>query len=527
MKTAATAALGQSPQQMQEFLHTGRYAAARTDNRVKILSLVSAGGASVKETGQKALETDTPDALNAFLKRGQHEARATDERVVTMSLLSSPASGEEVKAAARIALAGPPALVHDFVQYGRHSAQVKDDQTAAHRQQIQGLIAEASSVAADAQKNAWKAAQSAATANNEAGAAQEAAANAQKSADAAAGYAQDAKNSAAAAQASANKATASATAARSAAAVADSDAFDAAASARRAESSYAWARSSAFVAYQAADDAYKSSVAAGQDAEAADKAKWHAFGSFVEKYRKEGLQRQAEEEERIRQDKEKKSNPRLVCVPSSTSRLPGPSCIEVSDNGVTPMYPYFVPIFTAAVGIDDLKDCAAKKTPEACAWAAAAIVPLPGAKLGVVAGKFAAKGDDIGKVFTGVESLALAARGARPQAVWINPRNGDDALLKIRRRHREGGDLQKNDPDAGVFEGKYVKGDAGVSAAINKTIAEGTVSKNTGDRPGIVYELDHHKPLGRMGKKEGRRPATAIRVVLDPETNYVITAHPI
>ncbi|MFD6888106.1 ALF repeat-containing protein [Streptomyces sp. NPDC059957] len=526
VRAAATTALGQSAPQMREFLYTGRYAAARTDNRVKVLALISAGGDSVKAAGRKALETDTPDSLNAFLKRGQHEARTTDERAWTLSLLNDPNAGSEVKAAARVALSGPPALVREFVQYGYHSAQVKDEQTAAHRHQIAGLIAEASSVAALARQNAWKAAAYSATANAEEGAARESAASAQKSADTAAGFAQDAKNSATAAQSSADKATAAASTARSAAAAAERDAAAAEDSARRAELSYAFARGSAAMANQAADDAHQAAVAAGKDAEAAEQAKWHAFGSFVEKYRQEGVQRQAEEEEKRREEKANKS--KLIC-PMAGDRY-GTACFVDDGESLThatePLYPFF----SAAVGIDDLKECAEKKTAGSCAWAAAAIVPIPAAKLGKAAGLAAANSDNIGKLFNGVEGLALTAKAARPKILWKS--DDWDGFAHVKDGHRTGGAAQKADPRKGVFEGKVVKGDEGLMKALQRTVDEGkgpspNIDKHGNVRPGDVYELEFHKKIGKMGVDQNYRDATAIKVIVDKATGLLVSAHPI
>ncbi|MER6392763.1 ALF repeat-containing protein [Streptomyces sp. NPDC001523] len=207
---------------MREFLFTGQYTAARTDNRVKVFSLISVGGTSVKETGEKALATGTSEALNAFLKRGQHEARATDERVLTVSMLTSPNTGDEVKAAARIALAGPLASARfravrpsECPRQGRRDC---GPPAADHNTHRPSLICRRRRVEERVEGGAVR--------------------------------------------------------------------------------------------------------SAGKDANAAQQAKWHAFGTFAAKYRQEGLQRQAEEEERIREEKEKEKllafGPRMSqCGPSS------------------------------------------------------------------------------------------------------------------------------------------------------------------------------------------------------------------
>ncbi|MFG3002292.1 hypothetical protein [Streptomyces sp. NPDC048340] len=186
-------------------------------------------------------------------------------------------------------------------------------------------------------------------------------------------------------------------------------------------------------------------------------------------------------------------------------------------------------------GIRDGIDCYNTLNIKTCAMAAVAFAPLPVGKAAGFFGKALRAGllaSDRGAVaFTWgsnpVEWLALSARSARPRAVWINPKNGDDAVKKLNSRHRSGGAENRLDPDAGVFEGKYVKGDNRLMAAIQKTIDEGKASPNTGGRPGVVYELDHRKDLGRMGVRHGNRTATGIRVVLDEVTGFVVTAHPI
>ncbi|MFE5798094.1 ALF repeat-containing protein [Streptomyces sp. NPDC056503] len=524
VRTAAAAALEQqSPERIREFLSTGRHTAGRTENRIQVLALVSAGDKSVQELGRKALETDTPDALNAFLKRGQYEARHTDERAFALSLLSTPETGDEVRSAARIALAGPPALLHDFMRSGRHRAQVKDEQTAAHRHQIAGLISEASSVAALARQNSWKAAAYAATASAQEGEARLAAASAEASAQTAAGYAEDAKKSATAAQRSADQAAASASTARSAAASAARDAAAAEDSARRAALSYDLARGSAAMAHQAADDARQAAIAAGKDADAAEQAKWHAFGSFVEKYRQEGIQRQAEEEERLRQEKTAKG--KLIC-PMAGDRY-GTACFvddgETLTHTLEPLYPFF----SAVVGLDDLKECAESKTFESCAWAAAAIVPIPVGKLGTVAARLGTKGDDLGKLFNNVEVLAFTAKAGRPKVLFKT--DAYDGFQHVKNAHRSGG--SENTAIKGVFEGKIVKGDEGLMKAIQRTVNEGRGPlPNIRDgvvEPGDVYELEFYKKVGKMGAKQGYREATAIKVLLDSETGMLVTAHPI
>ncbi|MCX5129479.1 hypothetical protein [Streptomyces sp. NBC_00347] len=313
VRTAATAALTKTSDQVTAFLRSGQYEAARTENRVKILQIMSVGGTAVDEAGKKALETDTAESLLGFLNRGQYEAQAADDRVTATSRLST--GGAETKAEARVALAGPLALVHDFVQQGQFTAKYKDDLADTHNRQIERLIADASGIASTAKANAWKAAQFAAVANKEEAAAKDAEKRAAESAADADTYAAAAKKSADAAASSATKAEASADTARGAAEKAAQDAIDAEVSAQLALSSYSWARGSAVMANQSADDAYDAAISAGKEAKAAEDAKWSAFNSYTALYRREYEARLSAEEQRLRSQAKKIKEERSTSAP--------------------------------------------------------------------------------------------------------------------------------------------------------------------------------------------------------------------
>ncbi|MFI1159522.1 ALF repeat-containing protein [Streptomyces sioyaensis] len=91
---------------------------------------------------------------------GQYAALNSDEQVIASTLVNN--GGPEMKAAAKIALAGSADEVHEFVQVGQYMADRKDKLASTHIAQMQRLIAEASGVAAKARHNSWKAAEAAA-----------------------------------------------------------------------------------------------------------------------------------------------------------------------------------------------------------------------------------------------------------------------------------------------------------------------------------------------------------------------------
>ncbi|MEV6954623.1 ALF repeat-containing protein [Streptomyces sp. NPDC051183] len=93
---------------------------------------------------------------------GQYSARNSDEQVIASLLVNT--GGPEVKAAAKIALAGPADQLHDFIAVGQFMADRKDKLAEHHKNQVDRLIAEASGIAAKANKNRWRAAEAAAKA---------------------------------------------------------------------------------------------------------------------------------------------------------------------------------------------------------------------------------------------------------------------------------------------------------------------------------------------------------------------------
>ncbi|MGW3227196.1 polymorphic toxin-type HINT domain-containing protein [Kitasatospora sp. NPDC001095] len=281
VRTAAAQALKGDAEQIRAFLTTGRHEAAATDDRVRAAQVMSTGGPSVQEAATKALRAGSTTAVAAFLQTGQHTARQIDERVQAGQLLAS--GGPEVQAQAKTALAGTPALVHEFLLSGQYMADRKDQLAATHAAQMRNLIAGASQTAAKAQQNAWEATEAAAVANDASAAADEARRQARTSADQAAGFATAAGQSAQEAEASATRAAAASATARKASQAAAKDAGKAMYSAARARASAENARGSAAQARSAAAQAHASAVAAGKDAGAAQQAADEAWEIVAEK----------------------------------------------------------------------------------------------------------------------------------------------------------------------------------------------------------------------------------------------------
>jgi hypothetical protein len=256
-------------------------------------------GPGVKEAGQAALDSGSTDRMREFLTTGHFTARTNDERVRAVQLMES--GGPELSAAAEVALAGPPDVLHAFIQVGQYSALRADRLTATHVARVQGLIAGAARVAWTAQENAALAQKVAAEARKASEKAAEYAQQAKDSATQAGVYADQARDSAEAAEKSAAEAAASARTARAAEADAHAAARSAANSAARATASAAAAQGSAGAAWQAAGEARASANAAGKSAEEAQKAFTEAIVATAIKIWEEAEAKRKDEE--FRKDK--------------------------------------------------------------------------------------------------------------------------------------------------------------------------------------------------------------------------------
>ncbi|WP_433858677.1 hypothetical protein [Streptomyces kronopolitis] len=295
MRKAALVALSGSPDDIKEFLTTGQHTAQADDYRVEILRLMKDGGPSVNERGSAAIDAGTVDRLREFLDVGQYAAREVDDRAETLRIMHQ--GGARVKAAAEVALAGPPSMLRDFVGVAHLKAAKQDFDAAVHVAEVNRLVANAQRSAATAKKNAAQAAEAEARARHAADEANKYAKQARDSATEAQGHADDAKKSAHDADVSAESAADSARQAKQAAASAGRAAVAATASANQASSSAAQARTYADLAYASAESARKSARDANKDAAEAAKAATEAVEIAAEKWRKEDAERRKDTSE--------------------------------------------------------------------------------------------------------------------------------------------------------------------------------------------------------------------------------------
>ncbi|MET8976212.1 hypothetical protein ABZX85_11395 [Streptomyces sp. NPDC004539] len=270
VRTAAETALDGDAAAIRAFLATGQHTVAAHEYRIEITRLVDGAGPGVTEAGRAVLDSNSTDRMRQFLTTGYFTARTDDERVRAVQLMES--GGAELSAAAKVALAGPPDVLHSFIAVGQYAAQRADSLTATHVARVQRLISGAARVAATAQQNAALAQKVAAearkAASEAAGYAQQASASAKQADE----YAAQARASATAAEKSAAQAATSARTARTAEANAHAAARQAANSAARATASATAAQGSAGAAWQASNEARASANAADKSSEEAGKA---------------------------------------------------------------------------------------------------------------------------------------------------------------------------------------------------------------------------------------------------------------
>ncbi|MEV6816959.1 polymorphic toxin-type HINT domain-containing protein, partial [Micromonospora sp. NPDC051296] len=233
--------------------------------------------------------------LRDFLRAGQHVADAQDDRVDANRILAEADEGTELRAAAQIALDGPPVMLKQFLETGQHRAARNDHDLAAHNAEASALLSQAAAAATTAVQHAEEAQAVAATARAAASEAAMWTEKARVSAGKAAGYANQANVSANEAQAAAERAAASARTALEAANRASAAAQHAARSAVWAQQSYEAAKHDAAEAVRAADRAYDAAVKAGKDYDTARRYYDDAYAAYVQKAKQEA------EDARIRQ----------------------------------------------------------------------------------------------------------------------------------------------------------------------------------------------------------------------------------
>jgi hypothetical protein len=273
LSKAALAANAGSDADVATFLATQNYSGRMVQDRQQVNQILAAaktaGRTLTAQRAQAALDDGSSAALRDFLSKGQYQASATDDRVKANQLIASPDTGPEVKAAAQVALEGPPTQLVQFLASGQFEAAERDNASSVHIATVAGLMEQVYQLGATSVQHAQEAQSSAAKARGDATAAANYANQAIDSANKARGYANTAADWANKAAVSAANAVHSADTARNAAMAADKSADTAIRNAAWAAGLHEQAKRSAKAAKSYADQAAKAAKDAGKDAEAA------------------------------------------------------------------------------------------------------------------------------------------------------------------------------------------------------------------------------------------------------------------
>ncbi|SCE72701.1 polymorphic toxin-type HINT domain-containing protein [Micromonospora chokoriensis] len=311
---AAEAALASSDAAVSQLLQTRNYPGRELEDRLAVNQILAAAKQSnstqLIKAAEAALDSADPQALRGFLDVGQHTAAAIDERLKVNQVLASPESGPEVRAAAEIALEGPPAFLKEFLNSDQYTAAERDFDAAVHENEVLALLEHAQAAAKKATEQALKAQEEAARAWGHAAEAEEYAQQANAAANAAAVHAGQAAASAQAAETSARKAATSAKTARDAAASARNSADRATRAAASAQSSFRAANKYASDAYRSARYAYEQALEARQDGETALDAAKRAATAFNERI--EQMRKAAEDQIKKSQESQSRENARKL-----------------------------------------------------------------------------------------------------------------------------------------------------------------------------------------------------------------------
>ncbi|WP_430788539.1 polymorphic toxin-type HINT domain-containing protein [Actinoplanes sp. G11-F43] len=284
LSRAAITALNGTDAQVTQFLNTQNYTGRFAQDRLQVNQILSTakavGRVNTVQRAQAALDAETLPALRDFLANGQYVAAAIDDRLQANQMMANPDAGPEIKAAAQVALDGPPAQLTQFLKVGQFQALERDHANTLHLANVAGLMERINQAGATA-------VQQAETAMSEAEKARGNATEAARHAQLAITYGKKASDAAVAAVGWANKAAASADSAVKSAKTAQTAAMKANASARTAIRAAAWAdalheqaktnaagaRKAYLQAAKAAEEA-GADIGAIQDAADSAKAKW-------------------------------------------------------------------------------------------------------------------------------------------------------------------------------------------------------------------------------------------------------------
>lgn len=285
LRDAALKALEGSDAEVSQFLRNPTYPGRYSGDRIKVNQIMAkarkAGDTVLMQKAQQALDADNPQTLRDFLEDGQYSAAEIGQRVLVNQILASADSGPELKAAAQVALDGPPTGLREFLDVGRYAAAERDHDAAVHLTVVGGLLEKINETAEIAVQNALEAQAVAAKARDDATAAASYANQALQSAKKAADYAAKAASYFEQAVDSAEKAEASVATAKSAAIRADNSARSAIRSAAWAITSQQKAIKAASEANAAAEEAKQSALEAGADRDAAIKAAQEARATWA------------------------------------------------------------------------------------------------------------------------------------------------------------------------------------------------------------------------------------------------------
>ncbi|MGY0465573.1 ALF repeat-containing protein [Kitasatospora sp. cg17-2] len=133
VKKAADTALRGSYADLVKFLEEGQFTARAQDDRAEVERILAdpATGRLVREGAQKALDAGTPAALRHFLTVDLPKWRESDDRVKLVQIMSK--GGPAVQAAAIAAMDGSYADIVKFLQEGQYTARAQDDRAEIER----------------------------------------------------------------------------------------------------------------------------------------------------------------------------------------------------------------------------------------------------------------------------------------------------------------------------------------------------------------------------------------------------------
>ncbi|MBO1269021.1 ALF repeat-containing protein [Arthrobacter cavernae] len=129
------------------------------DDRQRVFQSIDGDGDRVDEAAKGALASGNPAQVRYFLEYGLASAQHLDNAILATYLLES--DGQELRAAASVALDGSRAGLQTFATAERFAAAERDAATAAHVARIDAMIAELARIADQAELDARTAADTA------------------------------------------------------------------------------------------------------------------------------------------------------------------------------------------------------------------------------------------------------------------------------------------------------------------------------------------------------------------------------